>query len=168
MIETITEAFAAAHAELRAASRTDEMVLLSADSNRLLRHASAVALQASQGIPDLDEPSTWAFDIAALVKSALRVPGDDCSVERRAHIDKAWKHLAGIANCWDIADMDEQAAPVVPIADVVALIDREIEDARAFGLRFARDTAFRDTAEKRLGVLEALRPKVQALQEKQA
>lgn len=52
-----------------------------------------------------------------------------------------------------------------PLPQVLALIDREIEDARQFGVRFKDSSTFRESAERRLSVLEELRPKVLALQQ---
>lgn len=85
---------------LEAASETDENHARSGDSDLLLRIAVGNADMHGGSANTVESARELAFDLAALIKSSRRVPGDVESRERTQHLDRAVAQLA-----W-MADMD--------------------------------------------------------------
>jgi len=100
---------------LFAAAQTDDDQY-SGDSNRLLRIAGNLADAASIKGPVGHSAETDAYDIAALVKSALMVPGDNSSPERLALIEEARPHLVSITGCKTVleAELPAHIARTIP------------------------------------------------------
>lgn len=83
---------------LEAASETDEKHDRSGDSDRLLRIASEDADKHGANANTAESAREFAFDLAAMIKSARRVPGDVESVQRTQHLERAVAQLAWMAD----------------------------------------------------------------------
>lgn len=107
---------------LHEAWQTDEAHQHSGDSNRLLRVAEWIAADAQN--PEWGHPlRSTAFDIAALIRAARLVPGDEESVLRSALIQDAGDVLS------QIADTSTRSL-ITPDARRPALLVGEPEEAR--------------------------------------
>lgn len=107
---------------LHEARQTDEAHQHSGDSNRLLRVAEWIASDAQN--PEWDHPiRNTAFDIAALIRAARLVPGDEESVLRSALIQDAGDVLSQIAGT-------STKSLITPDARRPALLVGEPEEAR--------------------------------------
>ena len=92
---------------LEAASETDEDHARSGDSDRLLRIASEDADKHGANANTAESAREFAFDLAAMIKSARRVPGDVESRERTQHLERAVAQLAWMADI----DADDLVPP---------------------------------------------------------
>jgi len=89
---------------LEAASETDEKHDRSGDSDRILRIAASDADKHGAQANTAESARELAFDLAALIKSSRRVPGDVASPERIQHLVRAVAQLAWMADI-DAADL---------------------------------------------------------------
>ena len=81
------------------AAQTDEAECNSGDSNRLLLHAFCEANRvAERRVLSAEAAEEEALNLAALVKAALRVPGDVASKDRRGRLEAAYPLLAELTN----------------------------------------------------------------------
>lgn len=84
---------------LNEAYTTDEDHGWSADSDRLISIAHDLADQAEMHPPSGNAIDEVAFNIAALIRAARLVPGDEESPQRKALIDQAAVHLNWLTEC---------------------------------------------------------------------
>ncbi len=95
----IQTAFGQVELLLKEALAINEVHLWSGDSERLLLVASGLAGEARANPPTGHEIESAAFDIAALVRAARLVPGDEESPPRTALINQAAAHLNWLTEC---------------------------------------------------------------------
>ena len=100
----IANAFERVQEALHAAAMTDEPHAFSGDSDRILQQASDLAGRTAAVVLSSIEAERKAFDVAALVKAALRVPGDTASDERNAFIEEARVLLAWLTECEQVLE----------------------------------------------------------------
>ena len=98
--EAVKSAFKIVEELLHLACQTDEAHEWSGDSERLLRNARNLAAQAAADTPvGGDAIHCAGFDIAALIRAARLVPGDEESANRKSLIDQVAVHLNWLTEC---------------------------------------------------------------------
>lgn len=103
------------------ASETAEYEQDTGDSNRLLRcAASLTAIVAARGPADHDAGVHLTYDIAAMLKAALRVPCEPPSAARRSYLQKAATLITEITGDPEAMDMQNPRRPSDPDLDAVA------------------------------------------------
>ena len=97
--DPVKVAFSIIQVLLDEASSTDEQHSVSGDSDRLLRIAHNIADEAMVRTPTSEDAVSVAFDIAALIRAAKRVPGAHESDQRRDLLDQAAVQLNWLTKC---------------------------------------------------------------------
>ena len=103
------------------ASKTNEYHQDTGDSNRLLRSASALASTlVMRGTTDHDVCVHMTYDIAAFIKSAMRVPGDLPSEQRRELLHQATTLIVEITGDPEAMDLQVLREPTDEEIDQIA------------------------------------------------